>query len=171
MQTWEIRIRGIVQGVGFRPFIHRLVRAHALKGSIRNTSSGVTLTLEGDEDRLSSFLRELPEKAPPLAVIEEIRTDRIPFQGFSDFRIIESERQAERNTLISPDIGICPDCLREMRDPADRRYRFPFINCTSETGATTPSRTAARSADPRCSFMMPPGSRLRGMRRSLPGLR
>ncbi len=131
MQTWEIRIRGIVQGVGFRPFIHRLVRAHALKGSIRNTSSGVTLTLEGDEDRLSSFLRELPEKAPPLAVIEEIRTDRIPFQGFSDFRIIESERQAERNTLISPDIGICPDCLREMRDPADRRYRFPFINCTN----------------------------------------
>ncbi len=131
MQTWEIRIRGIVQGVGFRPFIHRLVRAHALKGSIRNTSSGVTLTLEGDEDRLSAFLRELPEKAPPLAVIEEIRTDRIPFQGFSDFRIIESERQAERNTLISPDIGICPDCLREMRDPADRRYRFPFINCTN----------------------------------------
>ena len=131
MQTWEIRIRGIVQGVGFRPFIHRLVRTHALKGSIRNTSSGVTLTLEGDEDRLSSFLRELPEKAPPLAVIEEIRTDRIPFQGFSDFRIIESERQAERNTLISPDIGICPDCLREMRDPADRRYRFPFINCTN----------------------------------------
>ncbi|MBQ9331312.1 MAG: carbamoyltransferase HypF, partial [Oscillospiraceae bacterium] len=131
MQTWEIRIRGIVQGVGFRPFIHRLVRAHSLKGSIRNTSSGVTLTLEGDEDRLSSFLRELPEKAPPLAVIEEIRTDRIPFQGFSDFRIIESERQAERNTLISPDIGICQDCLREMRDPADRRYRFPFINCTN----------------------------------------
>lgn len=131
MQTLEIIIRGIVQGVGFRPFIHRLVREHALNGSIRNTSSGVTLTLEGDEDRLRSFLRELPEKAPPLAVIEEIRTHEIPFQGFSDFRIIASERQAERNTLISPDIGICPDCLREMRDPADRRYRFPFINCTN----------------------------------------
>ncbi|MBO7669582.1 MAG: acylphosphatase, partial [Oscillospiraceae bacterium] len=131
MQTWEIRIRGIVQGVGFRPFIHRLVLHYALKGSIRNTSSGVTLTLEGDEDRLRSFLRDLPEKAPPLAVIEEIQTQRSPFQGFSAFQIIESERQAERNTLISPDIAICPDCLREMRDPSDRRCRFPFINCTT----------------------------------------
>ena len=131
MQTLEIRIRGIVQGVGFRPFIHRLVREHGLKGNIRNTSSGVTLTLEGEAERLAAFLTELPEKAPPLSVIEEIQTLEIPFQGFADFRIIGSERQAERNTLISPDIGICPDCLREMRDPEDRRYRFPFINCTN----------------------------------------
>ena len=131
MQTLEIKIRGIVQGVGFRPFIHRLVREHALKGNIRNTSSGVTLTLEGEEDRLACFLRELPEKAPPLAVIEEIYSEKIPFRGFPDFRIIGSERQAERNTLISPDVAVCPDCLREMKDPGDRRYRFPFINCTN----------------------------------------
>ncbi|MBR4474303.1 MAG: carbamoyltransferase HypF [Oscillospiraceae bacterium] len=131
MQTLEIKIRGIVQGVGFRPFIHRLVREHALNGSIRNTSSGVTLNLEGEEEQLAAFLRELPEKAPPLAVIEEIHTEETPFQGFSCFQIIDSERQAERNTLISPDIGICPDCLREMSDPKDRRYRFPFINCTN----------------------------------------
>ena len=131
MQTLEIKIRGIVQGVGFRPFIHRLVREHALKGNIRNTSSGVTLTLEGEEDRLACFLRELPEKAPPLAVIEEIYSEKIPFRGFPDFRIIGSERQAERNTLISPDVAVCPDCLREMKDPRDRRYRFPFINCTN----------------------------------------
>ena len=131
MRTLEIKIKGIVQGVGFRPFIHRLVREHALNGNIRNTSSGVTMNLEGEEDRLAAFLRELPSTAPPLAVIEEIRSEEIPFQGFSGFQIISSERQAERNTLISPDIGICPDCLREMRDPADRRYRFPFINCTN----------------------------------------
>ena len=131
MQTLEIKIRGIVQGVGFRPFIHRLVREHALTGSIRNTSSGVTLTLEGEEESLAAFLQSLPERAPPLAVIEEIRTCEIPFQGFPDFRIVGSEREAERNTLISPDIGICPDCLREMKDPHDRRFRFPFINCTN----------------------------------------
>ncbi len=131
MQTLEVKIKGIVQGVGFRPFMHRLVRKHGLRGTIRNTSAGVTVELEGEEEALRSFLCELPEEAPPLAVIEEINTREIPFSGFSDFSIIRSERQAERNTLISPDIAICPDCLRELLDPADRRYSFPFINCTN----------------------------------------
>ena len=131
MQALEVKIRGIVQGVGFRPFIHRLVRENGLRGSIRNTSSGVTILLEGEEAGLLRFLGELPEKAPPLAVIEEISQKEIPVQGFSDFTIVRSERQAERNTLISPDIAVCGDCLRELRDPRDRRFRFPFINCTN----------------------------------------
>ena len=131
MQAAEVKIRGIVQGVGFRPFIHRLVREHGLKGTIRNTSSGVTMELEGEETAINAFLRELPRKAPPLAVIEEIRSREIPVRGFERFTIIGSERQEERNTLISPDIATCPDCLRELRDPTDRRYRFPFINCTN----------------------------------------
>ena len=131
MQTLEIKIKGIVQGVGFRPFMHRLVREHALKGNIRNTSSGVTVELEGEEEELRRFLEELPAEAPPLAVIEEITWREIPKKGFADFTIIQSERQAERNTLISPDIAICPDCLRELLDPKDRRYRYPFINCTN----------------------------------------
>ena len=131
MQTLEVKIKGIVQGVGFRPFMHRLVRKHGLTGTIRNTSSGVTAELEGEEGSLRSFLCELPEAAPPLAVIEEISERAIPSRGFQGFTIIESERQAERNTLISPDIAICPDCLRELRNPADRRFRFPFINCTN----------------------------------------
>ena len=131
MRTIEIKIKGIVQGVGFRPFMHRLVRRHGLKGNIRNTSSGVTVELEGDGEELRRFLEELPREAPPLAVIEDISWRGIPARGFTDFTIIQSERQAERNTLISPDIAICPDCLRELLDPKDRRYRYPFINCTN----------------------------------------
>ena len=131
MQALEVKIKGIVQGVGFRPFIHRLVRRHDLCGTIRNTSSGVTMELEGEQGEISAFLQELPHEAPPLAVIEEIRSRELPMRGFETFTIIGSERQEERNTLISPDISICDDCLRELRDPADRRYRFPFINCTN----------------------------------------
>ena len=86
MRTLEIKIKGIVQGVGFRPFIHRLVREHALNGNIRNTSSGVTMNLEGEEDRLAAFLRELPSTAPPLAVIEEIR----------DFLVFRSSQARDR---------------------------------------------------------------------------
>ena len=130
-QAVEVKIKGIVQGVGFRPFIHRLVREHGLKGTIRNTSSGVTMELEGEESAISRFLSVLPQKAPPLAVIEEISSREIPERGFETFTIIGSERQEERNTLISPDISICTDCLRELLDPQDRRYRFPFINCTN----------------------------------------
>ena len=131
MQAAEVKIKGIVQGVGFRPFIHRLVRAYGLKGTIRNTSSGVTLELEGEGEATRRFLTALPTEAPPLAVIESITSREIPVKGFETFTIIGSERQNERNTLISPDISICPDCLRELRDPADRRYRYPFINCTN----------------------------------------
>ena len=131
MQALEVKIKGIVQGVGFRPFIHRLVRRHNLCGTIRNTSSGVTMELEGEQGEISAFLQELPHEAPPLAVIEEIRSRELPVRGFETFTIIGSERQKERNTLISPDISICGDCLRELRDPTDRRFRFPFINCTN----------------------------------------
>ena len=131
MQALEVTIRGIVQGVGFRPFIHRLVLRHRLCGTIRNTSSGVTMELEGTQEALAAFLSELPEEAPPLAVIEKIDSREIPLRNFSEFTIIPSERQTERNTLISPDIAVCPDCLRELRDPRDRRFRYPFINCTN----------------------------------------
>lgn len=131
MQAAEVKIKGIVQGVGFRPFIHRLVRAYGLKGTIRNTSSGVTMELEGEGEAIRRFLTALPTEAPPLAVIESITNREIPMKGFETFTIIGSERQDERNTLISPDISICADCLRELRDPADRRYRYPFINCTN----------------------------------------
>ena len=131
MQAVEVKIKGIVQGVGFRPFIHRLVRRYGLNGNIRNTSSGVTLELEGEESAVTGFLDDLPGEAPPLAVIEEVTCRDVLLQGFHTFTIIPSEKQEERNTLISPDIAICRDCERELKDPSDRRFRYPFINCTN----------------------------------------
>ena len=128
----RIDVRGIVQGVGFRPFIHRLVERHGLTGWVRNSSEGAELELEGPGEELAAFLRELETEAPPLALIESVSA-REPEQPahYEDFRIIPSERGETMRTLVSPDVGICPDCLRELQDPADRRYRYPFINCTN----------------------------------------
>ena len=127
-----IKIHGIVQGVGFRPFIHKLVRFRSLSGYIANTSSGVELELEGERADLESFIRELPEKAPKLAVIEKIEYSfSEELCGFEGFEIRASVTEETRNTLISPDICICDDCLRELLDPDDRRFRYPFINCTN----------------------------------------
>ena len=132
MERAWIHIRGIVQGVGFRPFIHKLVREYGLVGTIRNTSSGVELELEGERTALESLIAALPERAPKLAVIETLEARYFQeLRGFKDFRIVESKTEALRDTLVSPDIAICDDCLRELRDPRDRRYRYPFINCTN----------------------------------------
>ena len=132
MEHVTIQIHGIVQGVGFRPFVHRLVGEYGLTGTIRNTSSGVALELEGERAALEAFVRVLPERAPLLALIEGIETAYSQeLRGYTDFQILTSLREEKRNTLVSPDIGLCPDCLRELNDPLDRRFRYPFINCTN----------------------------------------
>ena len=132
LERVRIKIHGIVQGVGFRPFIHKLVRFYRLSGYIKNTSSGVELELEGERQELERFVADVPEKAPKLAVIEGVEAEYgLKCVGFSDFEIRKSETEEFRNTLISPDICICEDCLRELQNPADRRYRYPFINCTN----------------------------------------
>ena len=132
MERLCLKIRGIVQGVGFRPFVHKLVRRCGLSGYIKNTSSGVELELEGERPALERFVVMLPEQAPVLAVIESMEAAYSPeLRGYEGFEIRQSQREEFRNTLISPDIGICEDCLRELRDPGDRRYRYPFINCTN----------------------------------------
>ncbi len=132
MEAVAIKIHGIVQGVGFRPFMHRLVREHGLAGNIRNTSSGVELELEGERAALEAFVRELPDRAPKLALIEQIEAEYgLPPKGLEGFTILRSHAEEKRNTLVSPDIGICEDCRRELLDPGDRRYRYPFINCTN----------------------------------------
>lgn len=128
----KINIHGIVQGVGFRPFIHRLVLQHDLRGYIKNTSSGVEMELEGEREALERFTAELPMKAPKLAVIEAVETEySSELKNFEGFEIRSSKTEAFRNTLISPDICICDDCLHELMTPGDRRYRYPFINCTN----------------------------------------
>lgn len=132
MEHVTIQIHGIVQGVGFRPFVHRLVGEYGLTGNIRNTSSGVALELEGERAALEAFVRALPERAPLLALIEGVETAYSPeLRGYTDFQILTSLREEKRNTLVSPDIGLCPACLRELNDPRDRRFRYPFLNCTN----------------------------------------
>ena len=127
-----IKVSGIVQGVGFRPFIHKQITDHSLCGWIRNTSTGAEMRLEGDPGELKAFLEELRTKKPALALIERIGTEVYePLEGFTDFHIIASKSGEERNTLISPDVCTCEDCLQELFDPSDRRYRYPFINCTN----------------------------------------
>ena len=132
LERLRLKINGIVQGVGFRPFINRLVREYSLAGYIRNTSSGVELELDGERESLENFVIAIQPRAPKLAVIENISaTYGLPPANFSGFEIRSSETEESRNTLISPDICICEDCLRELNDSRDKRFRYPFINCTN----------------------------------------
>ncbi|MGH2732434.1 MAG: carbamoyltransferase HypF [Actinomycetota bacterium] len=123
-------VTGIVQGVGFRPFVFRLATRHGLAGSVRNDASGVTIEVEGTEPALAAFLRELVEHAPPLARIETVSHDVVEPLGEEGFSIVRSVGGA-RAALISPDVGTCRDCLDEISDPGARRYRYPFTNCTN----------------------------------------
>lgn len=126
-----IQVRGVVQGVGFRPFVYGLALRHALAGMVRNTTSGVDIEVDGMPDELAAFLVELRELAPPLARIDEIVVHERPANGYVGFEIVESASIPHAFQPISPDMAICNDCLRELFDPKDRRYRYPFVNCTN----------------------------------------
>jgi hydrogenase maturation protein HypF len=127
----DIDITGIVQGVGFRPFVYRLAGDYGIKGFVTNTPEGVRVRAAGGEEALRSFLEALPMEAPPQAVIEEVRSSEAqPFTAES-FEITTSSHEGERQTLISPDLATCDDCLEELWDEEDRRYLYPFINCTN----------------------------------------
>ena len=127
----QVHISGIVQGVGFRPFVYGLATRFALKGWVRNTSAGVDIEVDGEQDVLDAFVKALRDEAPPLARIDEFTASFRLASGFSTFDIIHSEAIPSAFQPISPDVAICDDCLREMLDPNDRRYRYPFINCTN----------------------------------------
>ena len=126
-----ILIRGIVQGVGFRPFVYRLARTYGIQGWVRNTSWGVEMEVEAAPDALERFVAGLRDELPPLARIESLESREIAATGRQGFEIRHSAAQAGAYQLVSPDIATCPDCLRELLDPADRRYRYPFTNCTN----------------------------------------
>jgi hydrogenase maturation protein HypF len=127
----HLHVRGIVQGVGFRPFVYGLARRLELTGWVKNTSAGVDIEVDGQPPALDEFVMRLRADAPPLARIDEIEVERQPSNGFETFEIILSEAIEGAFIPISPDVGICSDCLRELFDPRDRRYRYPFINCTN----------------------------------------
>ncbi len=131
MAAEHIHVEGIVQGVGFRPFVYRLAHTHGLRGWVRNNSRGVDIEVAGPPEAIEAFVRDLRAQAPPLAQIRALHRHAIPEQDFGGtFRILHSEAE-EGFTLVPPDVATCPDCLRELFDPADRRYRYPFINCTN----------------------------------------
>jgi hydrogenase maturation protein HypF len=127
----RIHVSGIVQGVGFRPFVYRLAARHHLAGQIANTAKGVVIEVQGMPEAVDDFVARLPAEAPPLALITHIDVTEISLDGDSKFRILPSEKSEAVRTLIPPDIAICSDCLRELFDPRDRRYLYPFINCTN----------------------------------------
>jgi hydrogenase maturation protein HypF len=123
----RFRVRGVVQGVGFRPYVYRLAQRHRLAGFVLNDGDGVVIEAEGEE--LDLFALELGPQAPALARVESVTVHAVAVVGDSQFRILDSE-PVGGTALIPPDIATCDDCLRELFDPADRRYRYPFLNCT-----------------------------------------
>jgi len=128
---YQLTIDGIVQGVGFRPFVYQSAIRLGLNGWVNNDSRGVTIEVEGAAASLAEFGRTLREEHPPLATIISIRETEIPPTGASGFAIIESSSTADKTARISPDTFVCSDCLAELFDPADRRFGYPFINCTN----------------------------------------
>jgi hydrogenase maturation protein HypF len=129
-QRKHIQVRGIVQGVGFRPFVYKLAKSLGLTGHVFNSSAGVTIELEGGGSELDEFLRTLKNDPPQLAEIAQITVTDIEAQGSTDFSILSSREEAGEFALISPDAGTCDACWRDFGDPANRRFGYPFTNCT-----------------------------------------
>ncbi len=136
----NIRVRGIVQGVGFRPFVFQLAQKHSIKGRVSNTSKGVFIKAAASRDNIASFTAAIEKSPPPLSKITSIEVEDVDtddqnlfqeYVSYQDFAIDLSHGEDERNVLISPDVSICEDCLEELFCPDDRRYRHPFINCTN----------------------------------------
>ncbi len=127
----RIHISGVVQGVGFRPFIYTLALRHGLCGWVRNTSAGVEIEVEGTGEALDAFVAAIRAEAPPLSRIEAMTVQAIPANGYTRFEIQHSQAVEGAYQPISPDVATCDDCLAEVFDPADRRYRYPFTNCTN----------------------------------------
>lgn len=126
-----ISVKGIVQGVGFRPFVYNTANRFNLRGHVLNKPEGVEIDLEGAPDAIDSFLDMLKNNAPPLAKIDEIVCKNQPLAGYNTFEIALTERVGSAEALVSVDVALCEDCLKELRDPLDRRYHYPFINCTN----------------------------------------
>ncbi len=127
----RVRVSGVVQGVGFRPYIYRLATEERVVGNISNDTAGVTIEVEGPLSQVELFLQRLPLEAPPLAHIASIDVEEVPVVGDAEFRITRSEVRGHVVTQIPADAATCDDCLRELLDPANRRYRYPFTNCTN----------------------------------------
>ena len=126
----KLSLRGLVQGVGFRPFVYQLAHEIGLKGWVQNSPQGVSLEVEGEREGIEEFLSRLQKESPPNTVFQELKSSYLEPSGYEDFKIKESESSSDQSTLILPDIATCPDCLQEIFDPSNRRHLYPFTNCT-----------------------------------------
>ena len=127
----KIQVSGIVQGVGFRPYVYRLAMDRNLAGNISNTPAGVTIEIQGPPDLVEDFVSRLPEEAPALAQITHVNVREMPCEPDRRFEILSSHTGEHATALVSPDVAVCEDCIRELFDPQDRRHLYPFINCTN----------------------------------------
>jgi hydrogenase maturation protein HypF len=127
----KLGVTGLVQGVGFRPFVYRLARSHNLAGWVRNTSRGVEIEVEGEPSSLDLFVSQLSREAPALSRVEGVVSEDVTPLAQETFEILASENLPGAEAVIPPDVGLCPDCAREIRDPGDRRFQYPFTNCTN----------------------------------------
>ncbi|KAF5409385.1 MAG: Carbamoyltransferase HypF [Candidatus Udaeobacter sp.] len=127
----KVIVRGAVQGVGFRPFVYRLASELKLTGWVSNSSQGVFAELEGPRTALDAFSIRLRKEKPPRAIIQSLESSFLDAIGYSGFEIRESETAGDKSALILPDIATCVDCLREVFDSTNRRFRYPFTNCTN----------------------------------------
>lgn len=131
-EALDIRVRGVVQGVGFRPFVYRLAKHYLISGYVLNDTEGVFIHAEGDEKLVDQFVLDVADKAPAAARVTNVKMKEVPLTDAEGFEIrYSNEEDTDEVTLVSPDLATCDDCLRELFDPADRRYRYPFINCTN----------------------------------------
>ena len=127
----RVRVQGVVQGVGFRPFVYTAAAEFGLTGCVRNDSFGAVIEVEGPAHDVDDFLDRLRDRPPPLAIVESMVIEPIPVRGGTGFVIADTSRTDGGRTLASPDVAMCAECESELRDPADRRYRHPFVNCTN----------------------------------------
>ncbi len=132
IEALDIQVKGIVQGVGFRPFVYRMAKKYLVNGWVLNAADGVFVHAEGEGKLLDEFVLELSENPPAASRVEEVALKEVPIEGFDSFEIRFSDAAAvEKTTLVSPDLATCDDCARELFNPNDRRFRYPFINCTN----------------------------------------
>ena len=131
LRRLRVCVRGAVQGVGFRPFIYRLAAELGLAGWVNNSSQGVQIEVEGDQERLDQFLLRIEAERPPRSFIQSLEATLLDPVGYTGFEVRHSDDAGAKTALVLPDIATCPDCLREIFDPANRRYRYPFTNCTN----------------------------------------
>lgn len=130
-KTYLIKVEGVVQGVGFRPFIYHLANFYNLKGFVKNTKNGVELEITGALENIKNFLESIKKESPPLSIIKEIKALQIDYKDFKNFQIIQSDSGIESNVFISPDISICDECERDFYHKESRFFRYPFVNCTN----------------------------------------